>query len=822
MRNRAAGVAATLVLFALGALLAVFVVGSATAAASKTTTTTRSTSTPKTTTAATTSALPSYTTTTSSPGDGFFVINGTVNAASDHEIVGSSAFPNFTTGAVDNYYAMAHSHVDNSPFAEGTASPADTGPIGQTAAASNFQQPQYADARWPGDPGKSTYGNQGGPYAVAEAGEYRATAEASEAKNGLSGPGLGGAKTLALPKGFDLRLRQALAGWKSTWQGPLGLTKPAAPKRPAVTTPVGTVTVPKAPVTAQKPKVTPPAATVTTPLGTVTTPTPAPRTAVGGATPTPPVTAPSITLPSAGAKGASRSLASSSTAQSASDSTPADGESLLESSTRATLVRGPDKPCQKDTSATDPTTTTKTTTAKTKTTKTDTTESATCKSYALVTSGESRLGRVSLGGGQIVIEGIHVTASISNDGTPTYKAAVSVASATIGGVPVTIDQDGVHVAGQGQALPYQQASDALNGALKQAGIQLFLVGPEVTTGSSCDQTGTGSGTGGGTTTTTTTTTTSDQLGGTSSCGQPSGMCDQSGAGSGGSTGVGPGLPGTTTTSGDQSGTSTTPSSCAQTCDQTGAGTGTGTTATTTTAATTTSRTTTTSRATTTTSSDQSGGAGMTSSCGGTALPSTTGACAQPGTATNTTTAASDQAGTTTTTGSSDQFGLGAGSSNAGEETVTATGVHVVFTQPVNQPGVPAQFVEHILGEVFVDSLAVPATPADLSNLGLSSSFAGSSSSSCLGGAHAGGTTSGGGLSAGGSSSAGGSGSLSPSGSTFGSSSQPSSGSTGNSLPAAFASALRKPLWLLLAYVVWQAIVIATGASLWSWRRGGAS
>ena len=75
-----------------------------------------------------------------------------MNAASDHEIVGSSAFPNYTTGAVDNYYSMAHAHVDNSPFAEGTASPADTGPVGQTAAAGNTQQPQYADARWPGDP----------------------------------------------------------------------------------------------------------------------------------------------------------------------------------------------------------------------------------------------------------------------------------------------------------------------------------------------------------------------------------------------------------------------------------------------------------------------------------------------------------------------------------------------------------------------------------------------------------------------------------------------------------------------------------------------
>jgi hypothetical protein len=174
------------------------------------------------------------------------------------------------------------------------------------------------------------------------------------------------------------------------------------------------------------------------------------------------------------------------------------------------------------------------------------------------------------------------------------------------------------------------------------------------------------------------------------------------------------------------------------------------------------------------------------------------------------------------------MGPSTGTSNSGAETVTATGVHVVFTQPVNQSGVPAQYVEHILGEVFVDSLAVPA--GALPDLGFSASSLSSSSStssSCQGGGRSDGSS--GSSTAGGSSSAGGSnasGSLSPSASTFGSTSQPgstsSSSPTGHSLPAAFASALRKPLWLLLAYVVWQALVIGTGASLWNWRRGEAS
>jgi hypothetical protein len=30
------------------------------------------------------------------------------------------------------------------------------------------------------------------------------------------------------------------------------------------------------------------------------------------------------------------------------------------------------------------------------------------------------------------------------------------------------------------------------------------------------------------------------------------------------------------------------------------------------------------------------------------------------------------------------------------------------------------------------------------------------------------------------------------------------------------------MWLLLAYLLWQALVIATGASLLAWRRGEAS
>jgi len=221
-RRKAVVAASTLVTFMFGVMLAVSVAGSASASGPL-----------PTTTSSTSSTSPSIGSPMggfdqNSPQAQFLVINGTVNATSDHEIVGSSAFPNFTTGAVDNYYSMAHAYMDNSPFGEGTASPADTGPIGQTAAAGNFQQPQYADARWPGGPANATYGKKGQPFAEAGAFQQLALADASLATNGLSSPGLGGTKTLAVPKGFDNALTKALAGWKTKYLG-----CPAAPKTPA-------------------------------------------------------------------------------------------------------------------------------------------------------------------------------------------------------------------------------------------------------------------------------------------------------------------------------------------------------------------------------------------------------------------------------------------------------------------------------------------------------------------------------------------------------------------------------------------------------------
>ncbi|HEV7686917.1 MAG TPA: hypothetical protein VGQ80_10120, partial [Acidimicrobiia bacterium] len=62
--------------------------------------------------------------------------NGTVSATAVHAQAGSSAFPNYATGAVDNHYPLAAARLDSSPNAQAYSSPLDTGPLGQTVAAS--------------------------------------------------------------------------------------------------------------------------------------------------------------------------------------------------------------------------------------------------------------------------------------------------------------------------------------------------------------------------------------------------------------------------------------------------------------------------------------------------------------------------------------------------------------------------------------------------------------------------------------------------------------------------------------------------------------
>ncbi|MEY2433531.1 MAG: hypothetical protein QOC92_3256 [Acidimicrobiaceae bacterium] len=106
-----------------------------------------------------------------------------------HTIGASNAFINFRTGAVDNSYPLAVTHLDASPAAQGTASIADSGPLGATAAgaANGASQPQYATATFPGN-GKASQ-TQGGSVAEAAATETSADARGAVTAATSDGPG---------------------------------------------------------------------------------------------------------------------------------------------------------------------------------------------------------------------------------------------------------------------------------------------------------------------------------------------------------------------------------------------------------------------------------------------------------------------------------------------------------------------------------------------------------------------------------------------------------------------------------------------------------
>jgi hypothetical protein len=82
---------------------------------------------------------------------------------------------------------------------------------------------------------------------------------------------------------------------------------------------------------------------------------------------------------------------------------------------------------------------------------------------------------VSLGGGAITIAAItSVAHAVSDTVKATGSAATTVSGMKIAGVPVTVDDKGLHVAGQGSTLP---GSDQLNQALAQSGFQVFVAKP---------------------------------------------------------------------------------------------------------------------------------------------------------------------------------------------------------------------------------------------------------------------------------------------------------------------------------------------------------
>jgi hypothetical protein len=102
------------------------------------------------------------------------------------------------------------------------------------------------------------------------------------------------------------------------------------------------------------------------------------------------------------------------------------------------------------------------------------------KANEAITESTSELSNIDLGGGAVHIDSITSTAKVVTDGTKAVVTGGTILSgATVAGVPVTIDQDGVHVATiSGGANPVNQVLDAgVAAALKTAGISLELPGP---------------------------------------------------------------------------------------------------------------------------------------------------------------------------------------------------------------------------------------------------------------------------------------------------------------------------------------------------------
>ena len=87
----------------------------------------------------------------------------------------------------------------------------------------------------------------------------------------------------------------------------------------------------------------------------------------------------------------------------------------------------------------------------------------------------SSMRDISLGKGVITIASIRSIAHAVSDGkTASGNAYTQVSGMKINGVPVTVDNKGIHVQGKGQKLP---SLDQLNSALQKAGFSIFVADP---------------------------------------------------------------------------------------------------------------------------------------------------------------------------------------------------------------------------------------------------------------------------------------------------------------------------------------------------------
>lgn len=176
---------------------------------------------------------------------GFDVVNGTVNAGGAYVVYFNGKFPNFSPGIIGSTFPLTHAHVDNSPFSEATASPADTGPAGglvvsnyntsppPTPLPQTISQPQYVDSRYPPGSKPASIGSAPGPYATASSGATGASAQSADLDLALSQP----AASTSSPS-QQSAFNAAMAQWRAKYmkqqqapahQNPAGLLQaPAA------------------------------------------------------------------------------------------------------------------------------------------------------------------------------------------------------------------------------------------------------------------------------------------------------------------------------------------------------------------------------------------------------------------------------------------------------------------------------------------------------------------------------------------------------------------------------------------------------------------
>ena len=347
------------------------------------------------------------------------VVNMTVNASSIHVIGNSNAFPNFRTGAIDNSYAYAHAHVDGSPFSQGRSSPLDTGPLVQLQAATNPVKP-FAQPQ---------YADVRFPPTATQPQEFCFTqlipflANQAGAPQQTVGPcqrAVGYAQAFAR-ENYAFAQANELG---DTGEQPAVASSPApSPSLPPIGGAPSTGSSNNAPTTPTVLKTLPVAVTFK-PLS-------------------PQLVALNTALLAWRARWLTADDAARFPAHMAATSTPdgADGMSAISETTF------------------DPAT------------------------GVLKLRGDSRVARVSLGSGAIILHGVHTIITMIDDGSgPKSTMSMSVASAEVGGVPVSIGLDGVsvdgtQVPGVGDAI--QQASDQLNTALAQAGWSIVAAKPNI-------------------------------------------------------------------------------------------------------------------------------------------------------------------------------------------------------------------------------------------------------------------------------------------------------------------------------------------------------